>query len=155
MNSEQVLEVTLREIDEETLWSILDLEVSEEQKRYVAPNAVSIAEAHFSEYAWFRAIYAGEDPVGFVMLFIDEEEAEYDLWRFMIDKNQQRKGYGSQALQRVLDYVGELPGVDELTLSYLPGEGDPSAFFEQFGFEDSDEWVDDEKILSLKLEYYK
>ena len=60
MKSEQELEVSLKEITEDTLWSILDLEVTEDQKQYVAPNAVSIAEAHFSENAWFRAVFAGE-----------------------------------------------------------------------------------------------
>lgn len=151
MNSTTELEVTLQEINEESLWSILDLEVAEEQKKYVAPNAVSIAEAHFSENAWFRAIFAGDKPVGFVLLFIDEEEAEYDLWRMMIDKRYQRQGFGTQALDLVVDHVTELPKAEVLTLSYLPGDGDPSAFFAQLGFEDSDEWVDDEKILSLKL----
>ena len=151
MNDENELEVTLREINEETLWSVLDLEVEEDQKQYVAPNAVSIAEAHFSEYAWFRAIYAGETPVGFVLLYLDEEEAEYDIWRFMIDKNQQRKGYGTQALQLILEHVQTLPQAEELTLSYLPGEGDPSPFFKKFGFESADEWVDEEEILLLPL----
>ena len=151
MKNENELEVTLQEISEETLWSVLDLEVSEDQKKYVAPNAVSIAEAHFSPYAWFRAIYAGETPVGFVLLYLDEEEAEYDLWRIMIDKNQQRKGYGSQALDLVFEHVRKLADAEELSLSYLPGEGDPSAFFQDFGFKDSEEWVDDEKILLLPL----
>jgi len=151
MKNKEKLVVTLREITEDTLWSILDLEVSEEQKQYVAVNAVSIAEAHFSEFAWFRAIYAAETPVGFVLLFMDEEEAEYDLWRLMIDNNQQGKGYGTQALQLVLEHVRELEGAEELTLSYLPGKGDPGPFFEAFGFEDADEWVDDEKILTLRL----
>ena len=151
MKSEQELEVTLQEINEDTLWSILDLEVAEEQKKYVAPNAVSIAEAHFSEFAWFRAIYAGETAVGFVLLFIDEGEAEYDLWRFMIDKRHQRQGIGTQALDLVIDHVSELPEAEDLTLSYLPGDGDPSPFFAKLGFQDSEEWVDDEKILTLKL----
>jgi diamine N-acetyltransferase len=151
MNNENELEVTLQEISEETLWSVLDLEVNEDQKKYVAPNAVSIAEAHFSPYAWFRAIVAAETTVGFVLLYLDEEEAEYDIWRFMIDKNQQRKGYGSKALQMVMEHVQTLPGAEELSLSYLPGEGDPSPFFAEFGFEDSEEWVDDEKILLLSL----
>jgi len=152
MNDEVKTEVTLREIDEDTLWSVLDLDVADDQKRYVASNAVSIAEAHFSENAWFRAIYAGETPVGFVLLFIDEEEEEYDLWRMMIDKEHQRQGYGSQAIERIIEHVSKLPGAEELTLSYLPGEGDPSPFFMAQGFEDSDEWVDDEKILTLQLE---
>lgn len=145
------VEVTLREIDEDNLWSILDLSVEEDQEKYVASNAVSIAEAHFSDYAWFRAIYADEEPVGFVMLFADEEEAEYDLWRMMIDRKQQGKGYGGLALQQIIEYVRGLADAQELTLSYLPGEGDPGSFFEKYGFEDSDEWVDDEKILTLDL----
>ncbi len=148
---EQELQITLKEITEDSLWSILDLEVEEEQKKYVASNAVSIAEAHYSEYAWVRAIYAGEEPVGFVLLYIDEEEAEYDLWRMMIDKNHQREGYGGQALEEIIKHIKSLPDAEELTLSYLPGNGDPAPFFAQFGFEDCDEWVEDEKILTLNL----
>ena len=102
--------VTLQEITEQTLRSILDLEVSEAQKSFVAPNAVSIAQAHFSKNAWFRAIYAGDTPVGFVMLYIDQDEPVYFVWRFMIDEQQQKKGYGKQAMQLVVVYVRGLPG---------------------------------------------
>ncbi len=151
MSIEQQLEITLQEINEDTLWSVIDLDVTDEQKKYVASNAISIAEAHFSDFAWFRAIYAGEQAVGFVLLFIDEKEDEYDLWRMMIDKNYQGKGYGGQALQQIIEYVSTFSGAEELTLSYLPGEGDPGPFFQKFGFEDSDEWIDDEKLLSLRL----
>ena len=63
-------EITLKEITEETLRSVLELEVSKDQKKFVAPNAVSIAQAHFSKNAWFRAIYANDTPVGFVMLYV-------------------------------------------------------------------------------------
>jgi len=75
--------ITLREITQETLWPILKLEVSEDQNQFVASNAVSISQAHFSDYAWFRAICADETPVGFVMIYIDEEKPEYYLWRFI------------------------------------------------------------------------
>ena len=59
--------VTLREITEDTLRRIINLSktLTAEQRTHVADNAVSIAEAHFSKYAWFRAIYADETPVGF------------------------------------------------------------------------------------------
>ena len=42
--------------------------MSEHQKQFVAPNAVSIAQAYFSKEAWFRAIYADDTAIGFVML---------------------------------------------------------------------------------------
>jgi diamine N-acetyltransferase len=63
--------VELREITQDSLRAVLDLAVAPEQRQYVASNARSIAEAHFEPRAWFRAVYADEDPVGFVMAYRD------------------------------------------------------------------------------------
>jgi len=60
--------VSLREISRETARAIMQLDVLPHQRGLVAPNAVSIAQAHFAPEAWIRAIYADEAPVGFVML---------------------------------------------------------------------------------------
>ena len=61
--------ISLREITRETLRDVLRLKVAPEQEKFVATNAVSIAQAHFyPETAWFRAIYADDTPVGFVMI---------------------------------------------------------------------------------------
>ena len=144
--------VTLREITEEILLSILKLDVSEAQKGFVAPNAVSIAQAYFSDSAWFRAIYAGEQPVGFVMLHIDQDKPEYWVWRFMIDSKYQGKGYGYQAMQQVIEHVKNLPNAQELVLSYMPGEGNPSPFYQKLGFQETGEWEDDEKVMKLEFE---
>jgi diamine N-acetyltransferase len=65
--------ITLREITEDTLRPVLDMEVTPSQRKMVASNARSIAQAHFSRHAWFRAIYAGKTPVGFVMLYLDRK----------------------------------------------------------------------------------
>ncbi len=51
-------------------WSqICDLSetLSPDQRRMVTDNVRSIAEAHFSESAWMRAIYADQTPIGFIM----------------------------------------------------------------------------------------
>ena len=53
--------ITLREITADTVREICNLATT--QRQFVAPNAISIAQAHFSEYAWFRAIYADDNPV--------------------------------------------------------------------------------------------
>ncbi|MCB0165218.1 MAG: GNAT family N-acetyltransferase [Anaerolineae bacterium] len=145
------LEVTLREITEPTLKAILRLEVADHQKNLVASNAVSIAQAYFSKNAWFRAIYAGETPVGFVMLYLDETKLEYFLWRYMIDKQQQGKGYGRQALQQVIEHVRRLPGAKEFYLSYVPEEGSALPFYQKLGFVETGDWEDGEKIMKLNL----
>ena len=58
--------VSLREVTSETVRQICKLSdtLSEAQKRMVAPNAVSIAQAHFEKLAWFRAVYEDEEPGG-------------------------------------------------------------------------------------------
>ena len=98
--------VTLQEITEQTVGAILRLEVADHQKNFVASNAVSIAQAYFSKNAWFRAIYADETPVGFVMLYVDETKPEYVLWRYMIDRQQQGKGYGDTLMNASLAKLG-------------------------------------------------
>ena len=59
--------VSLLEVTADTVRAICALQTTEEQKRFVAPNALSIAQAYFEPTASFRAIYAGETPVGFLM----------------------------------------------------------------------------------------
>ena len=119
-------EVTLREITRETLGSFLKLSVAEHQRDFVADNAKSIAQAHFSEYAWFRGIYAGDEAVGFVMLYDDERKPEYFLWRFMIDAKQQGKGYGRSAIQALIEHVRTRPGATELGTSVVPAKAAPN-----------------------------
>ena len=111
--------VSLREITQEIVNSILNLRVAKGQEQFVASNAVSIAEAHFSAEAWFRAIYADEMPVGFLMLSDQPDKGEYFLWRFMVDAQHQGKGYGRRALELMIDHVKTRPNAKELFLSHV------------------------------------
>jgi diamine N-acetyltransferase len=144
-------EITLREITSETVRAICNLEVRPEQRSYVAPNAVSIAQAHFEPQAWFRAVYAAETPVGFVMLSEDREQREYYLWRFMIAGEHQGKGYGKRALDLVVEHVRTLPGARELTSSFVPGEAGPRDFYLGFGFVETGEVDGGEHVIRLEL----
>jgi diamine N-acetyltransferase len=143
--------VHLREVTQETLYAILSLHVSDEQRQFVATNASSIAEAHYFPEAWFRAIYAGDTPVGFVMLSVKPETAEYYLWRYMIDARYQGRGYGREALRQIIEYVKTLPNARVLTLSYHKAEGSPEGFYRKLGFEPTGEMMDDEYVMRLEL----
>lgn len=61
--------ISLREITADTVRQITSLSVKPEQQCFVASNAISLAQALFSPEAWYRAIYAGDSPAGFVMLY--------------------------------------------------------------------------------------
>ncbi len=143
--------VSLREVTADSLRSILRLKVGPQQEQFVADNAVSIAEAHFEPKAWFRAIYAGETPVGFVMLYDDVEKPEYFLWRYMIDRRYQGMGFGRQALRQVIDYVRGRPGATEMLLSYVPAEGSPEPFYARLGFANTGAVEDGENVMRLAL----
>jgi diamine N-acetyltransferase len=145
----RVNEVSLREITRETVRTICNLHVSETQKQFVAPNAVSIAEAHFTKEAWFRAIYAGEVPVGFVVLWENHVKGRYHLWRFMIDENSQGRGYGRKALNLIIQRVRQNPKAKELRLTYCKGDGSPHQFYEKMGFADTREIIDGEYEMKL------
>lgn len=143
--------VTLREITQDTLRSILRLKVKPEQEQFVANNAVSVAQAHFEPKAWFRAIYADETPVGFVMLYDDPDAPEYYLWRFMIDARYQHFGFGRRALEQLIAHVRARPNATELKLSYVPAEGGPEPFYAGLGFVNTGEVDDGENVMKLTL----
>ena len=143
--------ISLREVTADTVRAIIRLKVKPTQTHFVAENATSIAQAYFEPKAWFRAIYADETPVGFVMLFDDPEKPEYFLWRYMIDRRYQGMGFGRQALRQVIDYVRGRPGATEMLLSYVPAEGSPEPFYARLGFVNTGAVEDGENVMRLAL----
>jgi diamine N-acetyltransferase len=127
-------ETSLREITKETVREITKLDVGPDQQGLVAPNSVSIAEAHFEPKAWFRAIYSGEEPAGFAMVWRDPPEGVFYVWRFMVDARYQGKGVGRRALELLIDEA-KADGAAEVTLSVVPGAHSALGFYESFGFE--------------------
>ena len=144
-------EVSLRKITAKTVRAICNLSVSESQKHFVAPNAVSIAQAYFCRNAWFRAIYAGDTPVGFVMLHERPKRGIYYLWRFMIDAKYQHQGYGCKALDLIIERVREKPKAKALTLSVVRAEGSADAFYKKFGFDFTGKVEEGEHVMKLIL----
>lgn len=149
--------VSLREITGETLKQILDLAVHEDQRRFVADNATSIAQAHFDEGAWFRAIYADETPVGFALMH-DENLRErpeapdyYYLWRFMIDQRFQGLGFGARSMRLVIAHVRSRPNARILYLHCVAADGSAGPFYEKLGFEHTGEEAHGELEMRLTL----
>jgi diamine N-acetyltransferase len=136
--------ITLREITFDTVRQISDLEVSDLQRGYVAPNAVSIAEAHFNPGDWFRAVYAADEPVGFVMLLDPATPGalvrspyapdSVGLRRLMIHHRHQRKGYGLATLDLIIAHARDKIRARRIISSYVPGEHGPKAFYLRYGF---------------------
>ena len=150
-------QVTLREISADTVVAITRLSVAENQKGFVAPNAISLAQALFAPEAWYRAICLGEEPVGFVMLEDESlcmpppEHPEIGVWRFMIDARFQGRGIGRAALLHVIEHVRSRKRFASLQLSYVPDPGCPEAFYLGLGFRHTGKVDDKEIVLELPL----
>ena len=123
--------VTLREVTKDTVYAVCRLQVAEEQREYVAENAFSIAQAHFEPKAWFRAIYADETPVGFLMLSDDSDAPEYFLWRLMVDAAYQGNGFGRRAIELLAEYVRTRPAAHELLVKLSPRPEEPARVLSQ------------------------
>ncbi|MEJ8543844.1 GNAT family N-acetyltransferase [Brevibacillus borstelensis] len=151
-------EVHFRNIDDDTVLEICDLShtLSPAQRKMVADNSVSIAQAYFSKNAWFRAIYADDAPVGFIMLDLGSDNDDgvdgnsVYLWRFMIAGSYQGKGYGKQAIELLLKHL-KGQGIHELITSCGEGEGSPIGFYTGLGFVPNGETYGDEIGLILKF----
>ena len=135
-----------------TIWG---LNVTRNQKNFVASNANSLAEAYVAitngRVALPFAICKNEKPIGFLMIgygadeedlegedpaFIEMAKKSYCLWRFMIDKRYQRKGYGRKAMQLALDYIHTFPcgKAETCWLSYEPENEIAKKLYASFGF---------------------
>lgn len=152
--------LTLREITAANRSEIESLSVTSEQEAFVAGVAESLLEAAETPGAcpWYRAVYADELPVGFVMLSdnIPPERSEYlgpyFLWRLLIDARWQHRGYGWAALDLVVAYVRKRPHAERLLTSVVPGEGSPEGFYLRYGFRRTGEVHDGEPVLELPLQ---
>jgi len=148
--------VRLVPITAENVRAVCDLSVSAEQERFVASTAVSLAEAGVYPQAWCRAIEVpGVGLVGFVMLHDTTEEPGYMLWRLLVDRRFQGRGYGRAAVRSVAEYVRGRPGAVRLKVGARRGTGSPRAFYEALGFSPTGEIIDGgEDVLVVDLENF-
>ncbi len=152
------VDIRLRPVTAETAWDIFELSktLGPEQRNMVADNAESVAEAHFSERAWFRAIYVGDEPAGFLMLHVGaDEEIECDgvfLWRFMIAGPFQGRGVGRRVLESLVGYLRGR-GVRELHTSYGIGLGSPEPFYKALGFVPTGDYVGEDHEVGAVLRW--
>ena len=73
--------VRLREITDENRDAVCALRVRKHQRHFVASVATSLEDAadEPEENPWYRAVYAGDEPVGFVMLSLPDTDGRYYL----------------------------------------------------------------------------
>lgn len=157
----------LKKINRKNVVDILNLEVFDNQKSFVATNNSSIIEAYIAitenNHVFTFGIYNDDTPVGFLMIGFDvnsdEEDApkiakgNYNIWRFMIDKDFQGKGFGKKAMNLALEFINTFPcGIAKYCwLSYESDNDLARQLYKSVGFVETDEKDGEEIVAILKL----
>jgi diamine N-acetyltransferase len=152
--------VTLREVTDGNRHAVLAVRVAPTQKRFVGTVAGALIDAEEIPEGnpWYRAIYADDQPVGFVMLSwnVTPEPPRiigpWFLWKLLIDERHQRRGFGRETVLLVADIVRR-NGAAELLTSCVQGDEGPEAFYRRIGFRLTGERDENgEIILALDLD---
>lgn len=163
--------VVLKEASRKDIWKLMRLRVAQSQRTFVASNLVSFMDARQARRANGVAlpfgIYADGVPVGFLMIGYDTDESwtdppeiakgNYNLWRLMIDRRYQKRGYGREALRQALAFIRTFPcgEAEYCWLSFAPENDVARRLYRSFGFRETGGKDGDELIAALRLEKKK
>ena len=138
---------------------LIDLKVREDQRKFVASNLYSIAQAQFGdefEGHWDLyplGIYDADVPVGFLMYAFNFEHPKHQAYiqRLMVDENFQGKGFGKFAMKKMLEIFHTDERIKNVSISYEPENDTARKLYASFGFVETGEIVDGESVAVLKL----
>jgi diamine N-acetyltransferase len=116
---------------------VVELELRDSQEDLVASNLYSVAEAQFDPDARPRAVYAEKRVIGFLMYDMQKTKGKAKktwIYRVMIDRKYQGKGYGRTALSKALEEIRAISGVKRISIRYMPKNPVAKPFCSSFGF---------------------
>jgi diamine N-acetyltransferase len=147
------LNITLRDVTRDNWLECVRLKVAEDQQRYVASNAVSLAQSKYEPECVPLAVYDGETMVGFVM-YHPEDYGLSKLWfieRLMVGQQYQGKGYGRAAMEGLIAHLKAIPGYAAILISFIPVNTAADRLYSSLGFTDTGEIEEGEIVYRLPL----
>lgn len=133
--------ITFRNVDKENFAAVINMEVHDNQKGFMEDNLYSLAELCFEDTFLAKAVYADEEPVGFILYYFVEDNPNYVfLHRFMIDKKMQGRGLGKEALTACMNlFKEEFPSIECVELMHYPDNVIGAGLYDALGFEPTGE----------------
>jgi diamine N-acetyltransferase len=141
--------IIFKEITKENFWECIELEVSKEQVDFVTSNAVSIAQSKVQPECIPLTVYDDDILIGFLMYCIDEDDSEYWIYRMMIDKKHQSKGYGKKTLAKLLETIKVDTTRNKIFLGVHKDSIYAVKLYESFGFKFNGQVYGSEHIMRL------
>ncbi|WP_114496358.1 GNAT family N-acetyltransferase [Fontibacillus phaseoli] len=152
------MRIELKPVNRNNWEEALSLQVSESQQRFVPSVAVSLAKIYIKpdgdevEYIPF-AVYDKDKMVGFIMHAYEEKTSDmYWINGFLIDAEEQGKGYGGAALHEMMLWIkSQFPQCKEIRLTVHKDNDLAKKLYGNHGFVETGEWFGEEEVRSLKL----
>jgi GNAT superfamily N-acetyltransferase len=149
-----VVSIELRELTDEVREDLRSVRLGPGQDRFVSTVEGSLAEAAEVPEGnpWYRAVYSDGEAIGFVMISWDLDpvppglNGPWFLWKLIIDRDHQHRGYGRDIVLHIADLV-RAHGGTELMTSHVEGPGGPKDFYLGLGFVPTGEVDEDGEIL--------
>ena len=126
--------IQLKDINMKNFNQVISIQLSEEDKRMVAPNMYSLAEAYADKVSVPKAIYDKEELVGFIMYDYDKSFKIGYISRLMVGTNYQRRGYGKEAMIQVIAILKKIKRLKQIRLSYNPNNEKAKQLYKSLGF---------------------
>ncbi|PFD41972.1 GNAT family N-acetyltransferase [Bacillus cereus] len=150
------MNVQLKVVTRENWEEALNLQVKENQTKFVPAVAVSLAKVYIKpdgenvEYIPF-AIYDRDLIVGFIMhAFVRETTDMYWINGFIIDKKQQGNGYGKAALKEIINLIkNRFKECKEIRLTVHKDNISAKKLYERYGFQALGKIYDGEQVYRL------
>ena len=150
--------VKLAEVVRDNFNDVIELEIKEEQKKYIESNVYTIAESTVSKYfhlTHHRAVCVDEKVVGFVQYQFGEigelDEHECTIWRFMIDRRHQNSGIGKIAMGLLLKEIKAHDRCNLVDVYYDPKNKPAKKLYARLGFKENGVREDGNVIAEIML----
>jgi diamine N-acetyltransferase len=143
--------IELRKITMENFRKIIRLEVADHQKKFVASNMYSLAEAKADGVSNPLAIYADGQMVGFTMYCFEPADETGYIDRLMVAAEHQAQGYGRAAMKEVIERLKNIPECQKIRTSFHPENSVADALYTSLGFEKTGELDEGEVVMVIEL----
>jgi diamine N-acetyltransferase len=148
-------ELRLVELSAATIVAVNAMSLKPGQEQFLAPTSYAVAAAVVNPAtSWQRVVLDDNEVVGFVSANFDpdapQEHFRSVLWRINVDADDQGRGVGRFAVEKLLDEARER-GMNHVDVIYEAGEEGPEAFFRRVGFTPVDETEFGEVVAEIRL----
>jgi diamine N-acetyltransferase len=144
--------IHFKAITEENFRAIVQMKRPEDE-HFVSSNLYSLAQAWLYRDAgdvYPFAIYNDDEPVGFMMLD-EDDDGSLVIWRIMFPEEHTNKGYGSEAIRKIIALAKESGKYPRIIIDYVEGNDRARHVYEKLGFRDTGEVENNEHVLELIL----